>query len=128
MMLDIKEEEPTDQTSHNGEKYLYCAVIVLALFALPETSVQTYIKMGVWTLILVGSTSPYIRSSIFDAVSRLTIAALCLVHCSIMLLSYSLIESNGYLAIGVAIIVEIILFSVPVGWLKVRRRRANDRN
>jgi hypothetical protein len=110
-------------------RYAMGAVIVFALAALPNTRFQPLFKMAVWTTILIAGVFSAVRPMRIDVVVRIVVGALCLLHFGLMVVSFPLIAEDGYIGIGLALVIEIVLFSIPMGWLVLRSRRAElDRN
>jgi len=93
------------------------------LLALPETRLQSIFKMAVWTVIVLGVLTPMIWPFVRDTLSRFIFAMICIVHFLLMRIVYARLPQDGYIAIGFISLVELVVFSVPAGWLKIRSSR-----
>ena len=108
------------------DKYLWAAIIALALLALPESPFQDALKILAWTAIVFGIYTPYVWPHLFDTRSRAIFALLCVAHIAIVYEIYRRLPHEGFIPLGIAAIVELILFSVPGGWIIVHSRTQRD--
>jgi NADH:ubiquinone oxidoreductase subunit H len=127
---------PTKNTPRDSEDgneierpnyYLIAAVMVFALLALPETRLQDVFKMAVWTVIVLGVLTPFVWPLVKDTLSRIIFASIYILHILLMRTFYPRLPWDGYLGIGYAIVLEIMVFSIPIGWLEVRSRRTDQK-
>jgi hypothetical protein len=122
--------EPDD--SENWDEFgsvdrcILAGVVVFAVLALAETRFQAIFKMAVWTIIILGVLTKLVWPSMRDTVSRVVVALIYIVHFIVMNLLYRYLPSDGYIAIGIAIVVEVIIFSVPCGWIVFRARQSRS--
>lgn len=79
--------------------------------------------MAVWTTILFSAGFSVVRRAVKDSLGWVVVAALCVVHFVLMGLLLPYVEAQGYIGIGLSIVAEILLFSIPIGWLVLRSRR-----
>ena len=125
-MAQIANPDPTPEDDNENDRpkyYLWAAVITLSLLALPETRLQSIFKMAVWTVIVLGVLTPMIWPFVRDTLSRFIFAMICIVHFLLMRIVYARLPQDGYIAIGFISLVELVVFSVPAGWLKIRSSR-----
>jgi hypothetical protein len=125
-MAQIANPDPTPEDDNENDRpnyYLWAAVITLSLLALPETRLQSIFKMAVWTVIVLGVLTPMIWPFVRDTLSRFIFAMICIVHFLLMRIVYARLPQDGYIAIGFVSLVELVVFSVPAGWLKIRSSR-----
>jgi hypothetical protein len=108
-------------------KYLLAAIIALALLALPASRFQDAFKVLTWTAIVFGVYTPYVWPHLFDMRSRAVFALLCVAHISIVFGMYTRIPHEGFTSLGIAAIAELILFSIPGGWIVVHSRTHLDK-
>jgi hypothetical protein len=115
---------PEDDNKRGSPNYfLWAAAITLALLALPETRLQGIYKMAVWTVIVLGLLTPMIWPFVRDTLSRFIFAMICIVHFLLMCTVYWRLPQDGYISIGFVIFIELVVFSVPAAWLKIRSSR-----
>jgi hypothetical protein len=108
------------------DKYLWAGIIALALLALPHSPFQDTFKILAWTAIVFGVYTPYVWPHLFDIRSRAVFALLCVAHIAIVYETYPRIPHEGFIPLGIAAIVELILFSIPGGWIIVHSRTHRD--
>jgi hypothetical protein len=108
-------------------KYLLAAIIALALLASPDSRFQDAFKVLTWTAIVFGVYTPYVWPHLLDIRSRAVFALLCVAHISIVSEIYTRIPHEGFISIGIAAIAELILFSIPGGWIIVHARTHRDK-
>ncbi|SRR6266851_5377998 len=119
-------EEQLDSEALAGRrawKYVLALAVVLSLAALPHSQYQDALKMAVWTVVFLGLVFVYTWPFIVDALSRLVVATIVLLHFPIMLGIYPRIPHHGYLLIGLAIAVEYVVCLVPIAWLDLRSEK-----
>lgn len=104
-------------------KYVWAIVVVLALMALPSSRFQSVIKMALWTAIFLGSYLPFVWPCAKDISSRTVVISIILAHCVLVYSLFPLIPHDDYIFIGIAIMAELCVFSIPAGWLIVRERK-----
>ena len=109
------------------DKYFWAVIIALALLTLPHSPLQNTFKILTWTALVFGAYTPYVWPHVFDIRSRVVFALVCFAHISIVYEMYSRIPHEGFIAIGLASVVELILFSVPGGWIIVHSRTHRDK-
>jgi len=104
------------------DKYLWAAIIALALLALPHSPFQDTFKILARTAIVFGVYTPYVWPHLSDIRSRAVFALLCFAHIAIVYEMYPRILHEGFISLGIAAIVELTLFSIPGGWIIVHSR------
>jgi hypothetical protein len=109
------------------DRYLWAVIIAFALLALPHSPFQDTFKILAWTAVVFGVYTPYVWPHLFDTRSRAVFALVCMAHLAIVYEMYSRIPHDGFIFLGVAAIVELILFSVPGGWIIVHSRTHRDK-
>jgi predicted membrane channel-forming protein YqfA (hemolysin III family) len=123
-MTDYSDDAP--ESDDRMRKYIFGAIVAFALLAVPNSRFQDTFKILVWTAIVFGSYTPLVWPHIFDLLSRAVFALLVVVHLGIVCEAYPRISHEGYISISIVAIIELVLFSVPGGWLIVRSRAHKD--
>jgi predicted membrane channel-forming protein YqfA (hemolysin III family) len=95
---------------------------VLAVLAIPHTRFQWLFKALAWTAIVFGVYAPYVWPHVCDLLSRIAFLGLVVLHISVVSLTYSRLPGDGFIAIGMIAVVELLVFSIPGGWIIVRSR------
>lgn len=124
--LQIEETEKSGDLREPGDgikKYLWGCVTIFGVLALPHSRFQDIFKMTVWTVIVFGVYTPLVWSSVRDKISVLVLLLIYLFHFLVMYVAYPRIPHDDYIPIGIITILEMVVFSVPGGWLVVRSRR-----
>jgi hypothetical protein len=93
------------------------------LASLFQSQYQDVLKMTFWTVIVFGIILTYAWPFLIDTVSRAVIVAIMVGHFVLMTLLYPLIPHHGFLVMGFAIGLEVLLCCLPVGWLDVRSQK-----
>ena len=114
--------EKAQEEPRRGGKYLIGVTVAFAVLALPRSEFRDIFRMAVWTAILWGVLIPYVWPFLIDLIARLALGAMCVLHLALMWFSYSHLPDDDYIVIGMIVIFEILMFSIPIAWLQVRSR------
>ena len=117
-------ENSNEESSEKAEtsRGFWIALVVLALLAIPASRLQNAFKILEWTLILCGACGAYVIPYVRDASTIVVFSCICIAHALIVWALYPFVLNEGYLAIGGAVIAEILIFSIPAGWIIVHSR------
>jgi hypothetical protein len=127
----VSDDQLDTEVSQGKQAWKYALFLagVLSLAALPHSQYQDVLKMAVWTVIFFGLVITYAWPFLIDALSWQIIAAIAVLHFTIMFVVYPRVPSHGYLVIGLVIAAEYALSIPPIAWLDVRsqekRRQSN---
>ena len=108
-------------------KSFWIAVIVVGVLAIPASRFQGSLKVVEWSFVLFGIFGSYVLPSVRDLPTLAVFSAICLAHIFVVWSMYVLVEMEGYWTIGLAIIGELIVFSIPGAWIIARFRSKNER-
>ncbi len=129
----LKENIPSEEqlgveaaASSRAWKPVLGIVILLSMAALFKTRYQDVIKMAIWTTIFAGLVMTYTWPFIMDALSRVVVAVLLLLHIPVMLLIYPRVPHHGYTVIALVIAAEYVACLVPIAWLDLRSQRLRE--
>lgn len=118
-----KDVEQSSRWSGPEQKYVWITVIVLVLLGFPFSRFQPIIKMAVWTAIFLGVYLPFVWPCAKDALSRAVVISIVLAHFVVVCSLFPHIPHDDYMFIGIIIVGELLVFSIPAGWLIVRERK-----
>jgi len=127
MIENLENSDRSWEYLQGAKKYLFCGVLVFSVLALPESRFQDLFRIVVWTIIVLGTITPYVLPFVGDMVSRAVLASIYIFHFGIIYLFYDRIPHSDYLVIGLFALCEIICLLIPLAWLEVRHSRHNVR-
>jgi hypothetical protein len=130
--VNLPTSEPERDDNNGGDARssmpgaFWIALLLTCLLAIPESRFQGFFKLLAWTLIVFGPYCSYVWPHIHDIPTVVAFGLVCVTHILIVFLLYQVVRVDGFLVIGATAIAELLLFSIPAGWIIVHSRSSNS--
>ena len=116
-MFDYMRTSTSRSTSRWPNQLVWAFFISIIILSLPASRFQNPLKAAFWTLVLAYAYCPYVVPHVRNTASASVFALMCVCHTAIVYFTYSTLLQAGYLYIGILVVVEILIFSIPGGWI-----------
>lgn len=121
--------EAEDKTSERSTpKLVWVVSIVVTLLSLPPSRFQSILKVLFCTFVVIYAYCPYVLPYVRSWAAGIVFGAVCVFHLLAMYIAYPKIAQANYLILGMLTIIELLVISVPGGWIVAHspRRKRND--